>query len=114
MAMISDLVEGEEHAKERAEAVAMAIVALMVPKKIEGWLARDWIGGNLVFFKEKPTKKRAGMWEDAEGNTGGVLTRYGHDDIDIEFRQYEDWLCPCFYSGSEPRYAGVSPYRCRM
>ena len=44
MAMISDLVEGEEHAKERAEAVAMAIVALMVPKKIEGWLARDWIG----------------------------------------------------------------------
>lgn len=85
MAMISDLVEGEEHAKERAEAVAMAIVALMVPQKIEGWLARDWIGGNLVFFKEKPTKKRAGMWEDAEGNTGGVLTRYGHDDIDIEW-----------------------------
>ena len=76
MAMISDLVEGEEHAKERAEAVAMAIVALMVP---------NWIGGNLVFFKEKPTKKRAGMWEDAEGNTGGVLTRYGHDDIDIEW-----------------------------
>ena len=66
MAMISDLVEGEEHAKERAEAVAMAIVALMVPK-------------------EKPTKKCAGMWEDAEGNTGGVLTRYGHDDIDIEW-----------------------------
>ena len=37
MAMISDLVEGEEHAKERAEAVAMAIVALMVPKRLDRW-----------------------------------------------------------------------------
>ena len=85
MATISDLIEGEENAEKRAEAVSMAMVALMAPKKMEGWLARDWIGGNLVFFKEKPTTKRAGMWEDTEGNTGGVLTRYGHDDFDIEW-----------------------------
>ena len=85
MATISDLAEGEEQAQERTEAISMAIVALATPKKMEGWLARDWIGGNLVFFKDKPTTRRAGMWEDAEGNTGGVLTRYGHDDIDIEW-----------------------------
>lgn len=81
----SDLVEDDEKANESTIAISPSNNGLISAKKIEGWLARDWIGGNLVFFKDKPTKRRAGMWEDAEGNTGDVLTRYGHDDIDIDW-----------------------------